>query len=62
MNENSMTPEEAAAYLGVNPSSLKGWARQGAVPGAWQTPGGWWRFRRSGLDQLMQSPTVTPTQ
>lgn len=52
MNPNALSPEEASAHLGVHVSTLKRWARAGRVPGAWQTVGGWWRFRLSGLEQL----------
>lgn len=48
----NLTAEEAAAFLGVSAYTIKRWAREGRVPGAWRTPGGWWKFTRSGLEQL----------
>lgn len=52
MNENALSPTEAAELLGVDVGTLKRWAREGKVPGAWQTPGGWWKFTRHGLEEL----------
>jgi excisionase family DNA binding protein len=54
MNPNALSPEEAADLVGVDVSTLKRWARAGKVPGAWQTPGGWWKFTRAGLFELVQ--------
>ena len=59
MNPNALSPDEAAAVLNVHPDTLKAWARAGAVPGAWRTPGGWWKFTLAGIEQLMADP-VTP--
>lgn len=47
-----MSPEDAAAFLGVHPHTLKKWARAGKVP-CWRTPGGWLRFRRADLEALL---------
>lgn len=52
MTPESLTTKQAAAVLKVHPKTLKRWAVQGVVPGAWQTPGGVWRFTVEGLSQL----------
>lgn len=50
----------AAEIVGVHQDTLKKWARQGKVPGAWRTPGGWWKFTRAGLEQLsLDAPAPT---
>lgn len=41
----NLTSTQAAALLGVSsPNTVKSWLEGGAFPGAFQTPGGHWRF------------------
>jgi excisionase family DNA binding protein len=54
-----LSPTEAATLLGVDVGTLKRWARDGKVPGAWRTPGGWWKFPREGLEQLALPRSTT---
>ena len=47
-----LSPQAAAAIVGVHEDTLKRWAADGKVK-AFKTPGGWWRFRRSDLTELV---------
>jgi excisionase family DNA binding protein len=49
------TLDEAAAYLRMSPSKLRGLARSGEVPGAFRL-GKPWRFRADELRKLGKSP------
>ena len=53
-NSNALSPDQAAEIVGVNVSTIKRWARNGEVPGAWLTPGGWWKFTLEGLEELKE--------
>ena len=46
-----MTAREAAAQLGVNPETIKRWAREERVP-ARKDMSGFWRFAAADLDGL----------
>lgn len=58
--EYDLSPAEAAEILGVHVATLKRWAIDGKV-GAFRTPTGWWKFRQSDLDALIESGRVTPS-
>ncbi len=51
MAQDTMTPEEAAAYLHLSPSTIKRKAREGTVPAA--KTGRKWIFRKSDLDEWL---------
>lgn len=51
MAQDTMTPDEAAAYLHLSPSTLKRKAREGTVPAA--KTGRKWIFRKSDLDEWL---------
>ena len=43
-----LTSQQAAEILGVaSPNTVKKWLKGGQFPGAYQTPGGHWRFLRT---------------
>jgi excisionase family DNA binding protein len=44
--DDLLTPREAAALLGVRPSTIARWARDGLLKPAVHTPGGHRRYRR----------------
>lgn len=48
-----LTPKEASRILGVHPTTLRLWARQGKLP-AYRTPGGHRRFDPSDIQRLLQ--------
>ena len=51
IGENLLTSTEAAELLGVSsPSTVKNWLMSGHFPGAFQTPGGHWRFPRAEVE------------
>jgi excisionase family DNA binding protein len=56
----NLSPREAAAIVGCHEDTLKRWAADGQVK-AFRTPGGWWKFRRSDLDALVNRPPSCPT-
>lgn len=35
---------DVADLAGVDDSTVRRWAEEGTIPGAWKTPGGHWRF------------------
>lgn len=46
-----LTSREAAALLGVaSVNTIKSWLEGGQFPGAYQTPGGHWRFPRAAVE------------
>ncbi len=47
-----LSPQDAAAIIGCHEDTLKRWAADGKVA-AFRTPGGWWRFRRSDVDEFI---------
>lgn len=49
-----LSPREAAALIGCHEDTLKRWASDGKVR-AFKTPGGWWRFRRSDIETLLEA-------
>ena len=48
----TVSPTEAAAYIGVHPETLRRWARSGRVR-SMTTPGGWRRFSLTDLDAFL---------
>lgn len=52
----TLSPKDAADRLGVHEDTLKRWAADGKVPG-WKTPGGWWRFRPSDIEAILNGPS-----
>lgn len=45
-----LTSTQAAELLGVtSPNTIKNWLKGGYFPGAYQTPGGHWRFPRDAV-------------
>lgn len=48
-----LTPKEASEMLGVHPTTLRLWARQGKLP-AYRTPGGHRRFDRQDILRLLE--------
>lgn len=54
-----LSPAEAAELVGVHEDTLKRWAKQGRIP-AIRTPSGWWRFRRSDIEALMEPKVHSP--
>lgn len=54
-----LTPQAAAAELGVDPSTLARWAAAGRVKHT-QTAGGWRRYRRRDLAGLIRE--INPTE
>lgn len=54
-----LSPADAAHILGVHVGTLKRWANDGRI-GAFKTPGGHWKFRRSDLDAFLVAGTVNP--
>ena len=55
-DDATLTPEEAAAYLKVNPQTIYRNLRRGRLPGA--KVGRQWRLRRSDLDRLLAGASV----
>lgn len=47
-----LSTAEAADLLGVHHKTLIEWAKTGKVP-AVKTPGGWYRFHRSALEEFV---------
>lgn len=48
----NFTSSEAAEVLGVSsPNTVKNWMKGGMFPGAYQTPGGHWRFPREEVEK-----------
>lgn len=48
-----LTSSQAAELLGVSsPNTVKNWLKGGAFPGAFQTPGGHWRFPREEVEAV----------
>lgn len=45
----SLSPKQAADFLGVHEATVKRWAKAGTLP-AFQTPGKWWRFSQAELE------------
>lgn len=60
MNEEYLTPAQAAKYLGVHPQSLRRWEREGKIT-SFRTPGGTRRFRKEEIEEAAgkRRPTVT---
>jgi excisionase family DNA binding protein len=56
MNEEIMTLEEVARYLKVKPQTIYKWAQEETIPGT--KLGKEWRFRRSILDEWIDSSIV----
>ncbi|MCP9774308.1 helix-turn-helix domain-containing protein [Cyanobium sp. WAJ14-Wanaka] len=49
-----LTSTEAASLLGVaSANTVKNWLEGGHFPGAFQTPGGHWRFPREEVEAVM---------
>jgi excisionase family DNA binding protein len=50
---DTLTSTEAAALLGVaSANTVKNWLEGGYFPGAFQTPGGHWRFPRDEVEAV----------
>lgn len=43
----NITTHEVAGIAKVDDSTVRRWAEDGEIPGAWKTPGGHWRFDQS---------------
>lgn len=54
--ERMLTTHEAAAQLGVHPTTLTRWANEGRVRGAYRIGARNWRFRASELEVLPATP------
>ena len=53
-NDKWINIDEAAAYLGVKPATIRDWIRKGKdIPA--KKIGKQWKFKRSELDQWVQS-------
>ena len=49
----ALTTGQAAELLGVSsPNTVKNWLKGGSFPGAFQTPGGHWRFPRDEVEAI----------
>jgi excisionase family DNA binding protein len=48
-----LTPEQAAAMLGVHPKTLDRWVRDGILPVIQPAPRGQRRFRRADVEALL---------
>jgi excisionase family DNA binding protein len=59
MEPYNLTPAAAAAVLGVHEETLKRWARDRKIH-AFRTPGGWWRFRQSDLEDFVAAQAEGP--
>ncbi len=47
-DKETMTSKQAAEFLGMSSANtVKNWLKGGHFPGAFQTPGGHWRFLRA---------------
>ncbi len=55
MNEQSLTPEEAAKILKVSPQTLRRWLRTGSIRGTKVGDGKLWRISQSTIDQYLES-------
>ena len=58
--EDIMTLKEVARYLGLHVMTVYKLTREGRVPAA--KIGGQWRFKRSVLDQWLESQMQKPAQ
>lgn len=55
-----LTSGEAAARLGVSSANtVKNWLEAGRFPGAYQTPGGHWRFLREDVEAVLTRMEAT---
>lgn len=61
MSSELLTTREAAAMLGVGPSSVKRWADAGVLPCA-KTPGGHRRYPREAVRALLGEVRETPSE
>lgn len=52
-NENYISIEEAAEYLGVKPSTIRTWIKTKALP-AHKIGGKLWKFKRSEIDEWVK--------
>lgn len=51
--QQTLTSREAAAMLGISSANtVKNWLAGGHFPGAFQTPGGHWRFLRAEVEAV----------
>ena len=53
-NENYISIEEAAEYLGVKPSTIRTWIKAKEMP-AQKIGGKLWKFKRSEIDKWVDS-------
>ena len=53
-NENYISIEEAAEYLGVKPSTIRTWIKAKDMP-AHKIGGKLWKFKRSEIDKWVNS-------
>lgn len=55
----NLSPRDAAALLCVHEDTVKRWAKAGSLKG-FRTPGGWWRFRLTDIEEFLDASAVEP--
>lgn len=54
-----LTPQRAAARLGITADTIRRWANDGVLPSVRTRPGGHRRFRSADVDQLIEQTRAT---
>jgi len=53
-----LKPGEVAGLFGVDPKTVRRWAQDGTIPGAFKTPGGQLRFRAGEVHALAEKARI----